>query len=249
MLESIDDHRVEFLYMLLKTLVLLLLVRVQFVHADYIRFWTGLKKQAVSNQKFLDGLNDIFFKTTVEQSKINDQYLINAYIPVLLDEKGVELPNEVALVIYKDEKSYQDIRKTDLGIKYADMHWQYFDSEHSRSVVPEKYPAKIERDHAYEVKAYSGWKNSSVLFRATLKKISSNQVADIIESTLKASGIEGYVVLFNENYLIEFIAFDKKRVSIIKRPDYDTETIYLSNRSLNSDNEKIGWHQGVNWSW
>lgn len=215
-------------------------------YADHIRFWVGYKKQEITRDKFLKELNEKFFKETVEQSESNGKYAVKAYLPVLVtDFPNENRPDEIALIIYKDEKLYQEVRRTERGTKYADLHWHYFEREKSKSYIPEKYPVPVKRDIAYEVMPNTDWKSSSVMMRYSAKQFTPAQVADIIESTKSGPGITGYIVLYLENCLIEYIAFDKKKVSIIKRPDYDTETIYLSNRKLD-DTFDLQTGQGMN---
>lgn len=215
-------------------------------HADYIRFWVGFKKQNITQDKFIKGLNEKFFKETVEQSYMNGKYGVNVYLPtLLLDEANTSKPDEIALVIYRDEKTYQEIRRTERGTKYAELHWQYFDQSKSKSYIPEAYPAILKRESAYEIIPFKEWKSFSVMARFSPKQFTPAQVADIIDNTKSSQGIKGYVVLYFENSLIEYIAFDKKKVSIIKRPDYDTETIYLKNAKID-DIFDLQTGQGMN---
>lgn len=132
-----------------KWISLLVLILVQSsAFAAHNRLWVGFKKEDVSTADFMNGLNQVFFAKTVE---VGQGKGLLAYQPYVTKMNG-DLPDEVALVTYKDEESYKAIRSTKEGKEYGELHWAYFDKSTSKSTVPSPYKGNLQTEMAYELK-------------------------------------------------------------------------------------------------
>ena len=114
----------------------------------YHRFWRGTKLAELSDDDFVNGLNQTFIPETIQTGATKGLF---AYQPVLVQGNAHLLPDEVALVSYRDEASYDAIRSTQEGQDYSALHWKYFDKSKSMSLVPEHYSGVLVFEHAYDL--------------------------------------------------------------------------------------------------
>src|ERR1700747_2950562 len=99
------------------------------VHADpYHRFWRGTKLGEMSSENFQKGLNEVFIGKTIQAGAGKG---LMAYEPALTQGAAPGFPDEIALVTYQDESSYNAIRSTPEGKAYGELHWKYFDKSQS----------------------------------------------------------------------------------------------------------------------
>ena len=81
----------------------------------YHRFWRGTKLSSMSSQEFEDGLNETFISRTIQTGSGHG---LIAYQPVLVGsdlDTPTTLPDEIALVSYQDQASYNALRSTPEG--------------------------------------------------------------------------------------------------------------------------------------
>ena len=102
----------------------------------YHRFWRGTKRTGLNWTQFQTGLNQVFIPATV---RVGAEKGMTAYQPVLLE--GVRgLPDEIALVSYTDQPSYEALYSTDAGKVYQNLHWEYFDCRKAIAWFPSHSP-------------------------------------------------------------------------------------------------------------
>lgn len=120
-------------------------------HANYFRLWRGEPKKEISYAQFQDGLNSIFVPAT--ENLKHSIARLKSYHPFLLNEamsKSEEIPTEIALVEYESENSYKSFRTSPEGVRYGNLHWDYFNKEKSKSLVPVAFIGQeIEFESAY----------------------------------------------------------------------------------------------------
>ena len=187
------------------------------VAAPYYRFWRGWKKPELDYRPFAADLSSIFVPSTVK----NGAGLgLIAYLPALPpQEKPAGVPDEIALVVYRDLKSYQAIGATPAGQAYTASHWNYFDRSKSASTVPGPYAGTIALDQAYDLAPhFVDWQQGSssiaVYLRGTgledadyLKAV--KQVLDRASEKLSSSepdsgGAKGLLVLVGTDSLVVY---------------------------------------------
>lgn len=152
----------------------------------YYRFWRGWKipqrsGQAYSYEQFAQDINQVFIPRTVAYGSHG---ALISYLPVLpatpaetsaLRTQGIDLPDEVALVVYDTLENYTSLRNTEEGRSYADLHRVYFDMDavsersKSRSAVPEEYVGAVALSHAYDLLASSANWREAPLRRETTR--------------------------------------------------------------------------------
>jgi hypothetical protein len=205
-------------------LLTLFLLAATVAHADpYHRFWRGTKLTELSVQDFQNGLNETFIPQTVQTSGTKG---LIAYQPVLTEGSSVILPDEIALVSYRDETAYDSIRSTQEGQDYSALHWKYFDKSKSSSLVPEGYSGTLLIEHAYDLHPdFDAWMTANSHLVIQFRK-SGESEADYLQRIKKdldqaagedvGNGIGGRVCLVAENYWVQYVGKKKlnKQVSL-----------------------------------
>lgn len=119
------------------TLSLILSTALPAYASTYFRFWQGAARENLSNQQFLDGLNQVLLPATGRLK--HTAALLKSYQPVVISPTLAQrfgLPSEVALLSYDNEDSYRRYRETPEGKAYGDLHWEMFEKSLSGSTVP-----------------------------------------------------------------------------------------------------------------
>jgi hypothetical protein len=203
----------------MKTLILLALagwmtVGAQGAAADdapYYRFWRGWRKPDLGVQEFNGDINRIFVPKTVKNGAGHG---LMAYLPVLLPaQKPAGLPDEIALVTYKDLASYQQLGATPEGQAYTASHWNYFDHARSSSKVPEALASQAPAiDHAYDLKGGSvDWQQGDTFFSLYVRPAGFGD-ADYLAAVKRgldrlseaAPGVQGLLALVGDTYVIVY---------------------------------------------
>jgi hypothetical protein len=111
------------------------------VAPDAVRVWRGFRLPGLSQDQFFAKLGSIFIPGTVQ---IQAPVGLTAYLPsVLPREKHPAAPDEIALVFYRVQQSYDDAKKTVGGRAYSDLHGLVFDLSRSLSGFPEKFAGEL----------------------------------------------------------------------------------------------------------
>jgi len=197
---------------MLSRLILLALVSQTVFAAPYYRFWRGTKLSGLDEEGFRKGLNQVFVPKTVEVGKGKG---LLSYLPVLSPRRSSRpagLPDEVALVTYSSEDSYQRIRSTPAGKAYSDLHWKYFSKDESRSLVPTRFDESIKNDAAYDV-LYSDkdWQGGHATYRLSSVKGDIETLESYLRTAREKSkslGLLSYIVVVTKNYLYEYQLWD-----------------------------------------
>lgn len=173
--------------------------------APFYRFWRGWKLDNIQRPQFEACLNNGFLSTTV---RVGAGRGLIGYLPVLLPDtqSAHNVPDEIALVIYTNEKDYNFIRSTPEGKAYGDLHWTLFDkNKGSKSLQPEVYNGKLESEHAYDIlQSNVDWRKGHGIF------ITSKITGDItpyinsMRSEFSRKGLVSYLVLVQGNILYEY---------------------------------------------
>jgi hypothetical protein len=139
-------------------LFLILMATLQTASAEQmLRFWRGYKIPTLSDESFINGLNQIFIPMTANlgQSKTSMQGYLPVITPLL---PQLDIADEFALVVYGSGDKYLEFRNTDEGKNYSNAHWDYFSREKSKSAVVKKYVKNslLELGNAYAFTDYQG---------------------------------------------------------------------------------------------
>lgn len=181
-----------------------------------LRFWRGFKQDHITRTEFESQVNSRLFPETFT---VGVQRGLNAYLPSFyLEDKPDFIPDEVAIIDYASEETYNAIRTTERGRKYGPLHFEegLFAKKNgkgfsSASLVASTYTGEIEinpNGHAYMLgKPSINWQND-ISVRRTLLPISNLTVAQVqqflteLEKNFANLGINGMVVVVDPNYLI-----------------------------------------------
>lgn len=119
------------------------------VAADAVRVWRGFRRSGLSQDQFFGKLGSIFIPGTVQ---IQAPVGLTAYLPsVLPRDKHPAAPDEIALVFYRVQQSYDDAKLTVGGRAYSDLHGLVFDLTKSLSGFPQKFAGELVPDGRYHL--------------------------------------------------------------------------------------------------
>jgi len=193
--------------------------------APYYRFWRGWKLPALSDARFLEGLNDVFVGATVEVGKCRG---LVSYQPALppspadRGEEGAYLPDEIALVAYRSEGAYRAIRATPEGERYSNLHWDYFDRDKSRSLVPGPFTGTAALDRAYDLRqSGADWQRGFSVLRIWTRKPGVDDERYLEHASQYLVRLQrGYprdlllstLALLTDRYLIEYLLWPNEDV-------------------------------------
>lgn len=182
-------------------------------NALYYRFWRGTIKPDLANDVFINSLNCKFIPQTVN---VGVKHGLISYLPLIkkfeCGQKCFSVTiNEFALVVYKNEKTYLDYIKTQEGIDYQNLHFDYFDKAKSKSLVPQKL-IKIEDDllrdddRAFEIiSSESKWQSGNAYFYVTEKSKS------LLEKIKKLKA-KSYIILIDGGFVYHYILDPESKV-------------------------------------
>lgn len=105
------------------------------VPADAARVFCGYRRAGMAREDFLRELSRTFMPgTPLMQAPLG----LAAYLPAVIDfESGVDVPDEVALIVYASQAVYQAKRETSLSRRmYTHSHVAVFDMQRSRAAFP-----------------------------------------------------------------------------------------------------------------
>jgi hypothetical protein len=181
----------------------------------YYRFWRGWKRPELTADGFYGDISRIFVPATVKNGAGKG---LVAYLPVFpAREKPAVLPDEIALVAYRDAESYQRIGATPEGQAYTASHWNYFDRTVSSSRVPEAFAGSLVADHAYDLIGKPvDWQAGDSVISIYLRSSAGTGTGEFLdqarqsvakaaaEANRSGSGYNSVLVLAANDYLIVY---------------------------------------------
>ena len=186
----------------------------------FVRFWRGFRLPGLDFPAFRNKLVKEFIPATL---KTPGRYGLSAYmVAVPLPSGKIALPDEVALVIYRDENAYNRMNETPEGRAYQKSHWGLFSREISLSLVPRPFNMSsripTERGAAFDVLGIPvDWNSGQTFFFFGLRKPSltpenffrklKTHVA-CVKSSFASQGLKGYLVLITGEYEIAFLNWE-----------------------------------------
>lgn len=130
----------------MRFMVVLVMALSSVAHAQLHRFYRGYALPGRSPQEFIRTMNESFFPLFIEAVP----HGLISYKPVLLNEaRSTNIPNEVVLLTFKDQATYEAYGKTPIGQSIRAAHGPIFDSEKSKSLVPAPFTGTTELEKAY----------------------------------------------------------------------------------------------------
>jgi hypothetical protein len=239
--------------------LLFLIVSSNAFSAHYYRFWRGYKKETMTESNFIKGLNDIFVPVTIKQGK-NKGLL--SYMPVLSPKnRPLNVPVEMALVVYKSEEDYRTLRNTEEGQAYGKLHWDYFEKGISKSKVPTLYSGTIALEEAYDVLGSDkNWQNGHPHYKLSIRKDGVNddlyinslkRYVDKTKKELSKKGLDSYIVLIGDKHVIEYFLWENHNAMKAVENNYTLaarpKTLAVLQSSNLSKKEKVlSYSQGLN---
>lgn len=209
-------------------------------HASFNRFWIGYKLDNITNEKFMDNLNNRLLPDLI---KLAAGKGLNSYSPYVTPKNHGNLPDEIALITYDSEEIYRSLRSTAPGVAYSDLHWELFKKDISKSTVPVQFDGILENDKAYELDAkYEGWKSGTTYL--TIYKRSSEDLSVVAKEFAKLKSTKGFknsILLVTEKYIYEYRSLN---------PDFGFKPLSLkvvnTHKMTKSTVRAIGANEGLN---
>lgn len=227
------------------TIAIFLFLLVNNSHASFNRFWVGSKKKDVTTPAFLNGLNKIFFKDTINVGKGRG---LLSYQPYITEMKN-NVPDELALVIYESEEKYKAIRSTPEGQKYSDLHWGFFDKESSKSTVSQPFTGELHEGYSYELNpVFKEWQttNTTVVIYSRVTDTDLIGLAKKFGELKNNVSIENSLLLITKEWIIEYRMQKNDKSKFTKLPLRVIEMTHLQSHSIDSLKDSIGFGEGVN---
>lgn len=209
-------------------------------HASFNRFWIGYKLDNITEQKFMENLNNRLLPDLI---KLAAGKGLNSYSPYVTPKNHGDLPDEIALITYDSEEIYRSLRSTAPGVAYSDLHWELFKKDTSKSTVPVQFDGTLENDKAYELDAkYEGWKAGTTYL--TIYKRSSEDLSVVGKEFAKlksTKGLKNSILLVTEKYIYEYRSMN---------PDYGFKPLSLkvvnTQKMKKAKVEAISANEGLN---
>lgn len=181
--------------------------------APYYRFWRGEKLRHLNESRFMNILARDFMPQAPKLFPHLESYLVS--VPPI--GTGVD---EVALLAYTNEEEYLRARNTPEGRGYGDAHWEIFERETSKSLVPKPLIGRIEAENAYDVLNRDvQWEKGATFFYMGERRegLSTSHYLREIDKHVKAMrkefggrGMNGYVILVTEDREYAWMNFDSE---------------------------------------
>lgn len=199
---------------------------------DAVRVWWGYKRPEVSNQSFDNSLGNVFIPVTVQQMS---PLGLESYLPAVLPEdKPSSVPDEIAIVFYKDQNTYQNSRATVYGREYQLLHRALFNfdkknGEVSTSDFPALFEDKLEPGKPYSLfpKLDTDWQSGTakLYVGVPLDGQSREQYMDSIKSVLQEiqthpnPNLDGVIVRVSDKFITYWEHYNNKDNSDGKNMD------------------------------
>lgn len=214
-------------------------------NASFNRVWVGHKKRDVTTTYFLNGLNKTFFKDTISVGKGRGLISYQPYVT----QMNSNVPDELALVIYKSKEKYRQIRSTPEGERYSALHWDYFEKDISKSTVSVPFEGKLVEGQAVELRpTFQNWQQGFTHVAIYAAPSDLQHLASAFEKLKKNSDVNNAILLVTPKWIIEYRSLKTKSAKYIKLPLKLLETHQLTNSSLESLKESVGFGEGVNFN-
>lgn len=189
--------------------------------ANYFRVWQGYQRAELTQTDFFNSVAG-FMKATVDLYKGK---ALNNYIVIIPPSvKPSYIPDELALVALNSKENYDQIRATPEGKAYSAQHWEIFDRATSASAPFVDYtanrPAQLVNQTSYDIigksinwaagfnTVFIGTKKTGMNSAAFLQKLQSH--VDLAKSVMVPKGLQGYIIIANENYEIAYLNWKSK---------------------------------------
>jgi hypothetical protein len=175
---------------------------------------------------------------------------LKSYQPYVTQMKK-NVPDELALVIYESEERYREIRSTPEGERYSALHWDYFEKEISKSTVSIPFTGKLTQGQAVElIPDFQNWQQGfthvAIYVAPSVDKL--QYLASTFEKLKRSSDVNNAILLVTHKWVIEFRSLKRKSTRYIELPLKLLETNQLTNSSLESLKESVGFGEGVNFN-
>lgn len=222
---------------------LLMLITIQSVSAaPYYRFWRGQKLPQLTEKTYMDKM----MKDFIPQAPKLFPHLTSYLVAIPPKEIGVD---EVALLAYTNEEDYIRGRATAEGTAYSNAHWELFERENSKSLVPKLLDGKIEANQAYDlINKDVDWSKGTTFFYMGKKKthLTTAEYLKQLDSHVKKvskgfrpMGMKGYVILITEDMEYAWINWNSEE---------SAKKGYASPFGINVMNEAAGLMDIIQWS-
>ncbi len=184
----------------------------------FYRVFRGVRLASVPGDVFTRVLGEKFIPAAPQTHAKNG---LVGYVPAL-PPKGAPAgtPDEIAIVIYESEEVYNLARNTPEGKAYADLHWQFFDKERTKSGAARPFGRELAADSPADIlgcgldwqaghtMVYIGQRRPSISRERFLLEI-TNHVARARDA-FKPQGLDGYIVSATEDQEIAFQHWKRK---------------------------------------
>lgn len=213
--------------------------------ASHNQLWVGFKKKDVSTVKFINSLNNSFFKETIGVGKGKG---LLAYQPYITNMNG-EVPDGVVLITYENEEKYNAIKNSPEGERYGKSHWDYFDKESSIRIVTQPFLNSLTEEAAFElVPTFQDWQKGTthVAIYARTPDFEFLKTAEAFNDLKNKKEVNNSVLLITKKWIIEYRSLEKKHTKFISLPMKLLELKRLPSSSLENLKEPVGFADGVN---
>ncbi len=190
---------------------------VSVLRTPFYRVFRGVKKSDLPYAAFRKKLQETFIPSLPRTHGKNG---LLAYLPALTPKPRARsiAADELAIVAYESEETYRAARETPEGRSYAELHWEIFDRNKTKSLSAESFDGTIQLDVAYDVLGNPvDWQKGESWVRMAVRKPGatvSKFLAELSEKVreererLAAEGLNAYIVVADGEYAVTYLNFD-----------------------------------------
>lgn len=181
------------------------------------RFWIGFRRPDVSPEDFAKGINE----RLITDTQVGAERGLIGYTPTLLEglSSNPDLPQEIAMVTYKDDEDYRAIRETPEGTAYGNLHWNFFAKElpsglKSGSAVATAYQGQMTFGSAYYLsKGITSFQAGEWSYAALARKPGEgdpeflNRAKNYVEKlyqVFSSRGLDDFTFRIEKNFIFEY---------------------------------------------
>lgn len=203
------------------------------------RFWRGFRQDGVVPEDLIAKINARLIPETI---RIGEKRGLTAYIPVFLPLRRPEgLPDETALVIYRNEETYNAIRSTNMGRAYGPIHFEpgAFSKDTSKSILLSNYEGVIPVGTTVGFilgDQNTDWQKGSTLFRVLSNTGDGTKThLDRLQKKGAAFGINAAAVIVDPGYILEYLNFSNPELALVFESKLNSDEEIQSTIQIGAD--------------
>ncbi|MEK6774531.1 MAG: phospholipase D-like domain-containing protein [Bdellovibrionota bacterium] len=181
------------------------------------RFWRGFKQDDVTASDLITKINARLIPETI---RVGGKRGLTAYIPAFLPlQRPAGQPDEIALIAYTNEDTYNAIRSTKTGRAYGPLHFETgaFSKDTSKSVLLSQYEGVLPVDAASGFilgDQNTDWQKGFTILRVVSNAANDGKThMDLLQKNGASFGLNAAAIVVDPNYILEYLNFSNQQLA------------------------------------